>query len=143
MPYEFLEDLAIADVQFRAYGKDLPEVFISAADATTNVMVRNLESVRIRQSLHLTIEHDELDMLLFNFLQELIYFKDTERLLLRAEQVTIEGDDSVYRLEADLAGETLDPSRHDQGADVKAVTLHRFSLKQDEHGWSAYVILDI
>jgi SHS2 domain-containing protein len=40
-------------------------------------------------------------------------------------------------------GEKLDPDRHHPRVDVKAVTLHRFSLQQGEHGWEASVILDI
>ncbi|RPJ05121.1 MAG: archease, partial [Deltaproteobacteria bacterium] len=29
MPFEFLEDIAIADIAFRAWGKDLEETFVS------------------------------------------------------------------------------------------------------------------
>lgn len=45
---------------------------------------------------------------------------------------------------ADIAwGEKLDPTRHRQRADVKAVTLHHFKLEKADGGWSANVILDI
>jgi SHS2 domain-containing protein len=40
-------------------------------------------------------------------------------------------------------GTGMDPERHHQRADVKAVTLHRFQLEKTERGWEALVILDI
>jgi len=46
-------------------------------------------------------------------------------------------------LKATLAGEQLDASRHQQRADVKAVTLHGFSVEKEEGGWKANVLLDI
>ena len=46
-------------------------------------------------------------------------------------------------LEATGAGEPLDPARHSQRVDVKAVTLHHFALSQTPRGWEAHVILDI
>jgi SHS2 domain-containing protein len=40
-------------------------------------------------------------------------------------------------------GEPLDAERHHQRADVKAVTLHDFSVERTEGGWKARVLLDI
>ena len=38
MPYEYLEDFGTADIAFQATGRDLPELFMAAADATMNVL---------------------------------------------------------------------------------------------------------
>jgi SHS2 domain-containing protein len=46
-------------------------------------------------------------------------------------------------LKAKIAGEHLDDARHQQRADVKAVTLHGFSVKKQDGGWKAKVLLDI
>ena len=91
MPYEFLEDLATADIAFQAWGTDLEETFISAADATMNVMVEELNAIEPRERRELRLENDELDLLLFNFLQELIYYKDAEKLMLRVNQARVQG----------------------------------------------------
>jgi protein archease len=82
-------------------------------------------------------------MLLFDFLQELIYFKDARRLLLRVCQAQINQKDEAYILKAKVTGEQLDPNRHQQRADVKAVTLHGFSVEKHDGGWKAKVLLDI
>jgi SHS2 domain-containing protein len=143
MPYEFLEDVATADIAFRAWGKDLEETFIAAADATMNVMVEELDSIQPRERREFKLENEALDMLLFNFLQELIYYKDAEKLLLRVNQVEIRKKDQDHALEALAQGEKLDPGRHRTRVDVKAVTLHRFHLENTDQGWKVFVILDI
>jgi SHS2 domain-containing protein len=143
MPYEFLEDVATADIAFRAWGKDLEETFIAAADATMNVMVEELDSIQPRERREFKLENEALDMLLFNFLQELIYYKDAEKLLLRVDQVEIKKKDQRHVLEGIAVGEKLDPSRHHTRVDVKAVTLHRFHLEKIDQGWKVFVILDI
>jgi len=143
MNYEFLEDVAIADIAFRAWGKDLGELFKAAGDATMNTMIDNLEAIEPQSQRNISLENDELDMLLFNFLQEFIYYKDSEQLLLRAQQVEISERDDNHQLTAVFRGETLDPNRHEQRVDVKAVTLHRFQLEKTDDGWTAMVILDI
>jgi SHS2 domain-containing protein len=143
MNYEFLEDVAIADIAFRAWGKDLGELFKAAGDATMNAMIDNLEAIEPKEQQNISLENDELDMLLFNFLQEFIYYKDSEQLLLRAQQVEFSERDGNHQLTAVFRGETLDPHRHEQRVDVKAVTLHRFQLEKTDDGWTAMVILDI
>lgn len=143
MPFEFLEDIAIADIAFEAWGTDLEELFIAAADATMNVMVENLDAIRPWERRELELTNEALDMLLFDFLQELIYYKDSERLLLRVPHVKIQKRGGDHALSARAQGEALDPERHQQRVDVKAVTLHRFNLVSTEQGWRASVILDI
>ncbi|MBD2084150.1 archease [Coleofasciculus sp. FACHB-542] len=143
MPYEFLEDVATADIAFHAWGKDLEELFIAAGDATLNVMIDNLDAIALTETRTFSLENDELDMLLFNFLQEFIYYKDSELLLLRAQQVEISEKDGLYQLNAVTKGEKLDSDRHQQRVDVKAVTLHQFQLEKTDDGWTAMVILDI
>ena len=143
MLYEFLEDIATADIAFRATGKDLQEVFKAAGDATINTMIEDLDSIEPKETRTFSLENDELDLLLFNFLQELVYYKDSELLLLRASQIEFEEKDGKYQLSAVVQGETLDRERHQQRVDVKAVTLHRFQLEKTNDGWTAMVILDI
>ena len=142
MTYRYLEEIGTADIAFEAAGRDLPELFRDAADATTNVMIDNLDAIEPRETRRVELSNDELDMLLFDLLQELIYLKDSERLLLRIREVHIDKQ-GKYFLKAIVQGEPLDAERHHQRADVKAVTLHDFSVEQTESGWKARVLLDI
>ncbi|PYJ18061.1 MAG: archease [Verrucomicrobia bacterium] len=143
MPYKFLEEIGTADIAFEAVGRDLPELFRDAADATMNVMIDNLDAIEPRETRNIELSNEKIDMLLFDFLQELIYFKDAERLLLRTRGVRIDERDQKWFLKAEATGEPLDAARHHQRADVKAVTLHDFSVEKEDSGWKARVLLDI
>ncbi len=143
MPYKYLEDVGTADIAFEATARDLPELFTAAADATMNVMIENIDSIEPRETRHIELKNDKLDMLLFDFLQELIYFKDAERLLLRVHEMRIDDKDGHYFLDDATEGEPLDVARHEQRADVKAVTLHDFYVKKIDDAWKASVLLDI
>ncbi len=143
MPFHYLEDVGTADIAFEATGRNLPELFSAAADAAMNVMIDNLDAIQPRETRHIELSNDQVDMLLFDFLQELIYFKDAEQLLLRVREVLIEEREEKYFLKAEAIGEPLDAARHHQRADVKAVTLHGFSVEKQDDGWKATVLLDI
>ncbi|PYK10260.1 MAG: archease [Verrucomicrobia bacterium] len=143
MPYHYLEEIGTADIAFEATGRDLPELFTDAADATTNVMIDNLDAIEPRETRQIELSNDKIDMLLFDFLQELIYLKDAERLLLRVRDAQIDKKEGKYFLKTEAAGETLDAARHHQRADVKAVTLHNFAVEKENDGWKATVLLDI
>jgi SHS2 domain-containing protein len=143
MPYKFLEEIGTADIAFEAVGRDLSELFRDAADATMNVMIDNLDAIEPRETRNIELSNEKIDMLLFDFLQELIYFKDAERLLLRTREVRIDERDQKCFLKAEATVEPLDAARHHQRADVKAVTLHDFSVEKEDGGWKARVLLDI
>ncbi len=143
MTYKYLEEIGTADIAFEATGRDLPELFTAAADATMNVMIENLDTIEPREMRRIELNNDEIDMLLFDFLQELIYFKDAERLLLRVREMQIEEKEGAYSLKATIVGEPLDAERHQQRADVKAVTLHQFRVEKTGDEWKASVILDL
>jgi SHS2 domain-containing protein len=143
MPYRYLPDIAIADVAFEAWAETLEDLFRAAADATMNVMVGNLETIAARETRSIQEEESDVDMLLFQLLQELLFFKDAEQLLLRIKDIEIRQLGGSYKLKAEARGEVLDPGRHDLVVDVKAVTLHRFRVERSPRGWDATVILDV
>ncbi len=143
MPYTYLEEIAIADAAFEARADTREGLFVEAGDALVNVMVEDLKSVRplVRRSFHAQAE--DLERLLFEYLQQFIFFKDAEQLLLRVSKVAITEESGMLELTAEAAGEKIDPKRHDLNADVKAVTLHRFRVRHEPGGWTAVVVLDI
>lgn len=142
-PYRYLEEIATADVAFEAWGATTEETFLAAADATLNTMVEEIGTVAPRERRVISLAAESLDLLLFELLQELVYYKDAGRLLLRVRDLRIEESGSGYRLQADAVGETIDPARHPLLADVKAVTLHRLSVEKTASGWHAVVVLDV
>jgi SHS2 domain-containing protein len=143
MPYRFLEDAVTADVGFVASGVTLEECFAAAAEATLHVMLDNTASLQLRQQRPVHLEDDALDLLLLKFLEELVYRKDAEGILLRPTTVQVMRRAQRWCVDAVLEGEGIDPVRHELSADVKAVTLHQLRVQRTETGWEATVVLDI
>jgi SHS2 domain-containing protein len=143
MPYRFQDEISTADVAFEAWGATLEELFISSADALLRTMTEAPERVAREQVLTVRLEHQELDLLLWSFLQELIFYKDARRLLLHADTVRVNEREGFFSLEATLRGEQIDTGRHRLLVDVKAVTLHRFQVEFKNKLWEAFVVLDV
>jgi SHS2 domain-containing protein len=138
-----LEGLTLADAAFRAEEADLEELFRTAWRATLELMLPDPSTLRARARRRITLANPAVDLLLFDFLGELIYHKDAEGLLLGLERLALQGGPGGYRLEAEAAGEAADPARHALGVDVKAVTLHRLAVERTPRGWQATVVLDV
>jgi SHS2 domain-containing protein len=143
MSYRYLEDVAIADVAFEARGKTLVELFSNAALAVTNTMVYDVSSVNQRVERIFELEAGDPEMLLYRFLQELVFYKDAELLLFSRYDLEINREIGKWRLKATVRGEELSREKHELGADVKAVSLHRFNVQKTMQGWKADVILDV
>lgn len=143
VPYHFLEEIATADIAFEAWGESLDEMFTAAAEATMNTMVADLEAISRTEERMVELRADAVDMLLFSFLQEIVYYKDADEILLRVSELKITKDDDAYRIGAKLHGERINPEKHDLIVDVKAVTLHRFKVERTERGWETLIILDV
>jgi SHS2 domain-containing protein len=143
MPFRYREDIATADVAFEAWGETREELFISCSAALLGTMTAAPEEVARQEGLAIRLEHEELDLLLWSFLQELIFYKDARRLLLHADRVRIEERDGLFSLEAVVSGEQIDAGRHRLLVDVKAVTLHRLQVAFRDSLWRSVVVLDV
>ena len=143
MPFRFHDEISTADVAFEAWGGSQEEMFISSAAALLRTMSEAPELVARRQELTIRLENEELDLMLFSFLQELIFYKDARRLLLHADRMQIEEREGSFILNVAVSGEQIDAGRHRLLVDVKAVTLHCFQLQFKDNLWQAVVVLDV
>lgn len=143
MPFRFLDEISTADVAFEAWGETREELFISSSAALLRTMAEAPEKVARQREITIRLEHEELDLLLVSFLQELIFYKDAGRLFLHADSMKIENQDGIFHLEALAAGEQINPGRHRLLVDVKAVTLHRLQVVFVDNLWKATVVLDV
>ncbi len=143
MPYKFLEGLTVADIAFQATGRNLPEMFESAALASTRTQVKDLKKIKPKVKKQIELESDSVETLLFNFLQELVYYKDANLLLFNKFKIKIIEREGKYLLIATATGEKLNMKRHELLVDVKAVTMHKFEVKKAGKIWKAVVVLDI
>lgn len=146
MSYKYLEDVSIADVAFAAEGKTLGELFESAGLAVTNTMVKDLKSVKPSVKKTIKLKAPTVEKLLFDFLQEFVYWKDKSLLLFSEIKVKItepKKPDELYSLSAIISGDKLDMKKHELLVDVKAVTWHLFKAEKKGKKWTCKIVLDV
>jgi SHS2 domain-containing protein len=139
--FRFLEEVAIADCAIEIEGSDLADLFETAACALAEVMV-DPATVASTAERSVTLTAPGLDLLLHDWLSELIFLKDRDREVFTDTRVRLEGT-GPWVLTARMKGGGIDPERTDLRADAKAVTFHQFALEPLDGGWRARVVIDI
>jgi SHS2 domain-containing protein len=139
--YRFVEEIALADCAIDVEGIDLPDLFETAATALAELMV-DPATVQPTVRRTITVEAAEFDLLLYDWLSELIFRKDRDAEVYTRTKVDIDGT-GPFRLAADVEGGVLDRAQADLRSDPKAVTFHEFALERVERGWRARIVIDI
>jgi SHS2 domain-containing protein len=143
VPYRFRDDIAIADVAFEAEGRTLTGLFTNAALAVTNTMVKDVDTVQQKTVKNIALEADDPEMLLYRFLQELVFHKDAGLLLFSGYEIEVSEEKGKFRITGNIRGEELNREKHELVADVKAVSFHNFKVVKTDREWRAEVILDV
>ncbi len=143
--YKFLEHTA--DILFQAKAETLGELFEQSALAVEESMIQ-LKQIRPKRKILIKGRNLKLEYLLFDFLNDLLFYKDSQQLLLSKFKCRIkvgkdEKKDRGYELECTAYGEKLNPEKHEQKVDVKAITMHLFEIKKKGKSWMAQVLIDI
>lgn len=138
MDYEYLEHTA--DAEFIAYGSTVDQSFVNAARATFALIVAP-ERVKpsIARDIHITA--DSLDYLLYDWLAELLYLCEVERLVFSQFEVHISGQDG-YTLDGRAIGDQV-RSEYEVSLHIKAVTYHNLRVEKRNNIYEAQVLLDI
>ncbi len=145
MSYRYSENTAVADAAFEAWGETREELFKACALVVLNVMVKDLNSVENKHQSVIDIEEEDLETLLVQFLEEIIYYKDFYRLLLKPKTIHIEweGEEERFFLFAYMEGESIVGQKHFLDTDIKGIASHRLKIIQTPQGWNTTVVLDI
>jgi SHS2 domain-containing protein len=136
--FEFV-DITTADTAFVAYGKDLNELFENATLAMFEVMI-NTEQIKPKVERKIKVTGNDLQSLMFNWLNNLLLFVDSENLAFSYFKVKI--DEKNFTLNAVCKGEKINPKKHETRTAVKACTYHQMKIEKNKI-WKARVILDI
>jgi SHS2 domain-containing protein len=141
--FEFVDGVT-SDLSFVARGASLDAVFAAAAEALLAATLEDPESVGSEEERVVALEEPGLDLLLLRFLNELVYLRDVEGLLLRPRDLHV-SESRGAQLQARLIGEKICPQRHRLAVEVKAATAHglRLGRAEGDGGWEATVTLDV
>jgi SHS2 domain-containing protein len=123
----------------RGIGGSPAEAFEQAALALIAVM-SDPATVRARETIAISCEAPDLDLLLVEWLDRLIYEVATRRMLFGRFAVRIDG----LRLAGEAWGEAIDPARHPRVVEVKGSTLTSLRVGQAPDGlWTAQCVVDV
>jgi SHS2 domain-containing protein len=128
-----------ADLGLRVRAATLGELLADAARGLLAMLVANPEAVRPVQAKVIAIQAENRSYLLFDWLSELLFAFENERLLLAEFDIQLDGNS----LCATCRGEPMDQARHRMEHEVKAITYHGLRVEQTGRGWEAEVIVDI
>ncbi len=128
-----------ADIGLIVYGETLRALFENAGEAFFR-LITDLRRVSCRVEKRVGIEGESLERLMVDWLSELLYLHDVERLLFKRFKVESVGEGG---LKAVVKGEPFHEGVHVIKTEVKAVTYHRIEVRKENGQWRAQVILDL
>ena len=142
--YKFLEDIALADIAYEAYGKNLNELFENSALAIFE-LTAEVKTIEAKKRLTLKLENERLDNLLYDFLSEILFLKDSKYMVFMNVKVKIieSKKNKKYKLTSTITGDKINPKKQNLENDIKAITMHMFELKKVKNGYQARVVVDI
>jgi SHS2 domain-containing protein len=143
--FEFYEHTA--DVKFRAYGKDLNELFSNCALAMTASLI-DPKAIKKVETNKIKNHAKDLQRLLYDFLEEFLFLTDTQGFMLsEVTKINIEEfeipkkDGTKFTLTAEVIGDNAE--KYDFSGDIKSITYHEMFIKKEKGKYTAQVVVDV
>ena len=137
LTYEIIDHTA--DLGIIVKGPDVKSLFILAAQAMTDLMVRGdiSDKTAIRDVL---VKGEDFPDLMVRWLGEILYLFEGENLIVNSIEIK---SISPIQLKSILSLTGFEPEYHEVLREIKAVTYHQISVDKANDGWEARVIFDI
>lgn len=139
--WRVVEDVALADCALEVDGADLDDLFETVAVALAELMV-DPATLAVTVERSISLQADTFDLLLYDWISELIFLKDRDSAVFPRCEVRTAGGEPCS-LTAQVKGGVIDRERTALGIDPKALTFHRFALDRRDGGWRARLVIDI
>ncbi len=133
--FKFLKHTA--DIKFQAFGDSLAQAFENSALAVINAMYKGKVKKKIKKKIQ--VKGKDLESLLYNFLEELLFLLDSQGFFLSSAKVNI-GKKNL-KLSAELLGDKAE--NYKIGLDVKAITYNEMYVKKQGNKYICQVVLDV
>jgi SHS2 domain-containing protein len=128
-----------ADIGVRGFGPTKEAAFEQAAVALTAVMT-DPEKVNSVQEITVACEAPDDEMLLTDWLNQLIFEMATRNLLFGRFSVQVQN----HQLRGSAWGEPVDIAKHDPAVEIKGATYTELRVFEDENGvWYAQCVVDV
>jgi len=132
--FEFLEHTA--DIKVKLYGVTLQEIFENGISSFAHY-VNSGNKISSTKGKLIDVQGQDINSLLYNFFDELIYLIDAEHFVACKGIVTLRGNN----LHAEIFGDDVKKYNLKQ---IKAATYAEMSVEKKKSGiWEAIVVLDV
>lgn len=124
-PFEYFEHTA--DTLFRAYGKTFEEALGNLVLAVYNIIV-DTRTVQPVEEKILVIESKSKENVIYDLINELLYFQDTEGFLgSEIEHVTFESSEKGYKASVTIVGDSCTQD-YDVFGQIKSATYSQMEI---------------
>ncbi|MFH1326961.1 MAG: archease [archaeon] len=137
MKYKFLKHTA--DIKFQAFGSTLEKVFENSALAVANSMYEG--KVKEIKSIKFKVSGKDLEALMYNFLEEILFYFDSENFILKKIKKLKIIKKKGYALNVEISGDDI--NNYEINTHIKAVTYNDMFIKKQKSKWTAQVVVDI
>jgi SHS2 domain-containing protein len=129
-----------ADIGVRGCGRDVAEAFVQMATGMMAIVTHAKVDSEICVEIDCTAP--DLELLLVDWLNSLIYEMAIRRMLFGRFDVDVNVEDCKLRARA--WGEAVEPLRHKPAVEIKGATLTGLAVEQDPAGiWRASCVVDV
>lgn len=128
-----------SDLGVEVKGTDLHNLFENAGVALFDLMT-SLEKVQIKECRDISLQSDDIELLLREWLGELLYLSIADKFLFKSFNIKEISKNALY---AKVCGEKFDTKRHFLKREIKSVTYHQLKVKRVKGEWKARFVLDI
>ena len=128
-----------SDIGIIAYGKSISELFENAAFGMFSLMT-DPKKVAGKTEFEVEAAADDIESLLVNWLNELLFLEDTKHVLFGSFKIKGISDKEI---KGEALGEKIDVSRHKISRSIKAATYNQLKIWQEEGVWKARVVFDV
>lgn len=146
MKFSFLPHTA--DIKFQAFGNSLEKCFENAGYALVNIICKDKIKPEIKKIIR--VKGRDRESLLYNFLEEFLYFLDAGEFLageiknLKIIGVSRKKNNKIfydYELSCEVLGD--DVKNYETKGSVKAITYNNMFIKEEKGKFICQVVVDV
>ena len=128
MSYKVLDHATDAFIEVTA--SSLTEAFKVAGDSVVDTILDN-SKIEEKKERNIVVKGKDLNYLLYNWLEDLIYLIITEGFAIKKLDITVEKNEE-YTISAQIFGEDIDIKKHGFKVEIKSPTFHEMDTKQEK-----------
>lgn len=128
-----------ADIGVRGLGDSIAQAFEQAALAMSALIVTDLALIKADQMIEIQCQEADLELLLVDWLNAVIFQMATRKMLFCRYQVRIEQG----QLNATAWGESISVERHQPAVEIKGATYTELQVSQQQNIWRAQCVVDV